>query len=429
MRVSEIRALFAVANRPEVVSLAGGMPYLEGLPLDVLGDAGAARRRRRAACRRCSTAPGQGDETLREQILDVMALEGIDAHPDDVVVTTGSQQALDLVTRIFIDPGDVVVAEAPSYVGALGVFRAYQADVVHVPIDADGLIPAALEATLAALAPRGPPRQVPLHRAELPQPGRRLALASSAGPRSSRSRAATASSSSRTTRTACSASTGEPLPAMRSLDDEGVALPRLVLQDLRPRLPRRLGRRAARRAREARAGQRVRDPVPVERLADRDLHLPVHLRLAGPDQDVPRAVPRAARRDDLRARRAPARRVVERSRRRLLHLGQAARGARRQGHAAARRHRPRRLRPGHRVLLRRLGRRPHAAVVLLPHARAHPRGRAPARRRRRRRARARRAVRHDRVRAATATSQSAGARTSPDLARRPASSPSESVAP
>ena len=83
-----------------------------------------------------------------------MALEGIDAHPDDVVVTTGSQQALDLVTRIFIDPGDVVVAEAPSYVGALGVFRAYQADVVHVPIDADGLIPAALEATLAALAAR-----------------------------------------------------------------------------------------------------------------------------------------------------------------------------------------------------------------------------------------------------------------------------------
>src|SRR5450759_5361467 len=57
----------------------------------------------------------QGDATLREQILDVMRLEGITAHPDDVVVTTGSQQALDLVTRIFINPGDVVVAEAPSY--------------------------------------------------------------------------------------------------------------------------------------------------------------------------------------------------------------------------------------------------------------------------------------------------------------------------
>jgi len=154
MRASEIRALFAVANRPEVVSLAGGMPYLEGLPLDVLADLS-----RRVVATRGTTAlqygSGQGDETLREQILDVMRLEGIDAHPDDVVVTTGSQQALDLVTRIFVNPGDVVLAEAPSYVGALGVFRAYEADVVHVPLDADGLIPAALEETLTALERAG----------------------------------------------------------------------------------------------------------------------------------------------------------------------------------------------------------------------------------------------------------------------------------
>lgn len=159
MRASEIRALFAVANRPEVVSLAGGMPYLEGLPLDVLGEMS-----RRVVATRGTTAlqygSAQGDETLREQILEVMRLEGIDAHSDDVVVTTGSQQALDLVTRVFVNPGDVVVAEAPSYVGALGVFRAYQADVVHVPLDSRGLIPAALEETLARLAREG--RQVKL---------------------------------------------------------------------------------------------------------------------------------------------------------------------------------------------------------------------------------------------------------------------------
>ena len=98
---------------------------------------------------------GQGYEPLREHITQVMALEGITAHPDDVVVTTGSQQALDLVTKIFIDPGDVIVAEAPSYVGALGVFRAHEADVVHVPMDADGLIPSELESTLARLAAEG----------------------------------------------------------------------------------------------------------------------------------------------------------------------------------------------------------------------------------------------------------------------------------
>jgi 2-aminoadipate transaminase len=154
MRASEIRALFAVANRPEVVSLAGGMPCLDVLPMDDLADLA-----QRVVATRGTVAlqygSGQGDEGLREQILDVMRLEGIQAHPDDVVVTTGSQQALDLVTRLFINPGDVVVAEAPSYVGALGVFRAYQADVVHVPLDADGLIPEALETTLADLERQG----------------------------------------------------------------------------------------------------------------------------------------------------------------------------------------------------------------------------------------------------------------------------------
>ena len=154
MRASEVRALFAVVNRPEVVSLAGGMPYLEGLPLDTIADT-----MQRVIATQGTTAlqygSGQGHQELREQILEVMRLEGIDAHPDDVVVTTGSQQALDLVTRIFIDPGDVIVAEAPSYVGALGVFRSYQADIVHVPIDADGLIPEALEETLTSLAAQG----------------------------------------------------------------------------------------------------------------------------------------------------------------------------------------------------------------------------------------------------------------------------------
>ncbi len=154
MRSSEIRALFAVANRPEVVSLAGGMPYIGGLPLEEIGEL-----LKRLIIERGEVAlqygSGQGDEVLREQILDVMRLEGITAHPDDIVVTTGSQQALDLVARIFLDPGDVVVTESPSYVGALGVFRAYEADVVHVPMDANGLIPSELENAFARLKTDG----------------------------------------------------------------------------------------------------------------------------------------------------------------------------------------------------------------------------------------------------------------------------------
>lgn len=154
MKSSEIRALFAVANRPEVVSLAGGMPFLAGLPMETIADVTRKLLIERGAVA-LQYGSGQGDEGLREQILEVMALEGISAHSDDVVVTTGSQQALDLVTRIFVDPGDVVVVEAPSYVGALGVFRAYQADVVHVPMDADGLIPEALEAAFVRLRSEG----------------------------------------------------------------------------------------------------------------------------------------------------------------------------------------------------------------------------------------------------------------------------------
>ena len=154
MTASEIRALFAVASRPEVVSLAGGMPNISGLPLDVVGGAIHDLVDERGAVA-MQYGSGQGDPTLREQICEVMALEGIDAHPDDVVVTVGSQQAVDLVTRIFCDPGDVVICEAPSYVGALGVFRAYECEVVHAAMDAEGLVPEALAEAIAAVQAAG----------------------------------------------------------------------------------------------------------------------------------------------------------------------------------------------------------------------------------------------------------------------------------
>ncbi|MFC7403908.1 PLP-dependent aminotransferase family protein [Georgenia alba] len=154
MRASEVRSLFAVANRPEVVSLAGGMPNIEGLPLDFLAEMTAKLLRERGT-RALQYGGGQGEEELREQIVEVMRYDHVHAHPDDVVVTTGSQQALDLVTEIFVDPGDVVVAEAPSYVGALGVFRAYQADVVHVAMDEAGLVPEELDRCLAELKRQG----------------------------------------------------------------------------------------------------------------------------------------------------------------------------------------------------------------------------------------------------------------------------------
>jgi len=154
LSASEVRALFAVASRPEVVSLAGGMPYVSALPRElvtgaidrVMADGGAMAMQ---------YGSGQGTPAIREHIMQIMAMEGIRGSADDVVVTTGSQQALDLVTRLFVNPGDVVLAESPSYVGALGVFKAYQADVVHVPMDEHGLVPEALREAIAAVTARG----------------------------------------------------------------------------------------------------------------------------------------------------------------------------------------------------------------------------------------------------------------------------------
>ncbi|CAJ61719.1 MULTISPECIES: aminotransferase-like domain-containing protein [Frankia] len=155
MIASEVRALFAVASRPEIVSLAGGMPAVDALPLETVAATVSELVLSRGAVA-LQYGSAQGDPGLRARICDVMAMEGItDAHPDNVVVTAGSQQALDLLTRVFVDPGDVVVTEGPTYVTAINTFAAYQARIVHVPMDGDGLSPSALAQTLERLAAEG----------------------------------------------------------------------------------------------------------------------------------------------------------------------------------------------------------------------------------------------------------------------------------
>ena len=154
MSASEIRALFAVASRPEVVSLAGGMPYTAALDYGAVAEVTDAVVREHGPTA-LQYGGGQGLPGLRERLVDVMAAEGTTAHPDDVVVTTGGQQALDLVGKLFCDPGDIVLAEGPSYVGALGAFSAYQARILHVDMDADGLVPEALENRLRQVRDAG----------------------------------------------------------------------------------------------------------------------------------------------------------------------------------------------------------------------------------------------------------------------------------
>jgi 2-aminoadipate transaminase len=147
MSASEVRALFAVAARPEVVSLAGGMPFVEALPSeDVLGAVREVLAERGGVA--LQYGGGQGHLALRDRLVDLMAAEAVVADPDDVVVTTGAQQALDLLGKIFVDPGDLIAVEAPAYVGALTAFGAYEPRFLQVEVDDQGMIVDQLEEAL-----------------------------------------------------------------------------------------------------------------------------------------------------------------------------------------------------------------------------------------------------------------------------------------
>jgi DNA-binding transcriptional MocR family regulator len=147
MSASEVRALFAVASRPEVVSLAGGMPFVQALPTDDVLEVV-----REVVSEHGSTSlqygGGQGHAGLRERLAALMEVEGIAADPEDLVVTAGAQQGLDLIGKIFIDPGDLIAVEAPAYVGALTAFGAYEPRYLQIDIDDDGMVVEQLEEAL-----------------------------------------------------------------------------------------------------------------------------------------------------------------------------------------------------------------------------------------------------------------------------------------
>ena len=154
LAVSEVRALFSVVSRPEVVSLAGGMPdvaALDGELIEKAFESMMANRRNYAL----QYGGGQGDLRLREQIQGIMSLEGVHGSVDDITVTTGSQHALELISDLFLDQGDVVLVEAPSYVGAVGIFRHKEAHIEHVFTDEHGISPLALAEAADRLAAEG----------------------------------------------------------------------------------------------------------------------------------------------------------------------------------------------------------------------------------------------------------------------------------
>lgn len=147
MSASEVRALFSVASRPDVVSLAGGMPYVQALPTEHVLEVVESVLAERADVA-LQYGAGQGSPLLRERLAMLMAEEDTPVDPEDLVVTTGAQQALDLVGKVLIDPGDLIAVEAPAYVGALSAFSAYEPRYLQIDLDDEGMVVEQLEEAL-----------------------------------------------------------------------------------------------------------------------------------------------------------------------------------------------------------------------------------------------------------------------------------------
>ncbi len=138
LRSSVMRDLMAITARPEIISLAGGLPNTESFPVKTLvkithdvatEDSAAALQ----------YGPTEGFEETKRNIARVMEAENTLVDTEDIIITTGGQQGIDLTTRTLVDPGDAVIAEAPTYPGAIPSFCSFQADVTQIPMDDDGI--------------------------------------------------------------------------------------------------------------------------------------------------------------------------------------------------------------------------------------------------------------------------------------------------
>jgi 2-aminoadipate transaminase len=154
MSRSLIRELLKLTRRGGIISFAGGLPDPSTFPVEEL-KAITREVLEREPQLALQYGPTEGDVRLRDELVRWMAKDGIRATPDQILITIGSQQGLDIVGRVFLDPGDVIIVERPSYMAALQVFRMYRVEMVGVDQDDDGMRVDRLEETLAGLAAGG----------------------------------------------------------------------------------------------------------------------------------------------------------------------------------------------------------------------------------------------------------------------------------
>jgi len=148
LKASEIRELLKLTARPEIISFAGGLPAAELFPAQEMAEI-TRRVLETEGCKALQYSATEGDPALRNHIAERMnTKQQTRVTVDDVLITSGSQQGLDLTGKIFLDPGDVVLCESPTYLGAINAFAAYEPRFVEVDTDDDGMVPAALEKAL-----------------------------------------------------------------------------------------------------------------------------------------------------------------------------------------------------------------------------------------------------------------------------------------
>lgn len=151
---SAMRDMMSLSERPDIITLATGLPETAAFEREIYDEVMQVISRDFLSPT-LQYGPTEGMLELRERIVEVMAYEGASARAEDIIVTTGGQQAIDLSIRTFVDPGDTVLAEGPTYPGAVPCFTSYEARVVHVPMDADGLRVDLVEERFAQLVAEG----------------------------------------------------------------------------------------------------------------------------------------------------------------------------------------------------------------------------------------------------------------------------------
>ena len=148
VKASDVREILKVTARPEIISFAGGLPAPELFPIEPIREASDAvlRESGRVALQ---YGPTEGLPRLREQIAERMLKKNaIHTDIDHIIMTAGSQQGLDYCGMLFLNPGDAVVMESPSYLGAINAFNLYQPNFLEVPTDENGMIMEELDKTL-----------------------------------------------------------------------------------------------------------------------------------------------------------------------------------------------------------------------------------------------------------------------------------------